>query len=72
MWGTITLEPSLGSDIHESAKEAYEFMINNRELSFGWEFKFNDKIINMTPFEDYQRVHKRPSEIVKEYMDRGK
>ncbi len=70
MWGNITLEPSAGSDIEKSAKAAYEFMLDNLGLSYGWSFHFNDKTIDMTPFEDYMRVHKRPSEIVKEYWSK--
>ena len=69
MWGSITLEPSAGTDIHKGAKEAYTFMMDHKDLSFGWYLKFNGKTIDMTPFEDYLRVHKRPSEIVKEYWD---
>lgn len=68
-WGTITLEPVAGTDIEAGAKEAYEFMINKLDLSYGWEFRFNDKVINMTPFEDYHRVFKKPSEIIKEYWE---
>lgn len=69
MWGTITLEPGPGEDITKSAKAAYDFMLENQNLAHWWRFHFNGKTIDMTPYEDYQKVHKRPSEIVKEYWD---
>lgn len=69
MWGRITLEPGAGFDIEKSAKEAYNYMVDNLPLSYDWSFKFNDKTIDMTYFESYIRVLKRPAEIIKEYWD---
>lgn len=69
MWGSITLEPGPGDDIAKAATKAYEFMMENQKLAHWFSFYANGKTIDMTPYEDYTKVHKRPSEIMEEYWE---